>query len=182
MRIGPVRQSNATGRDGTGWGGECETRLCGQAERVLDCRSPLCPTHPPIPHAEEEERTARARGIRMRGERRGQRHPGRRKRGGEERGGILGRGARESDPPAIFNEASIKRKLRACAQQWPSDPVSFPRESSLGIRTAAFSHPRVPRDPARTVGLRIWQELWSTNSFFSLYPSPLPHSIKCLII
>jgi len=23
-------------------------RLCGQAERVLDCGSPLCPTHPPI--------------------------------------------------------------------------------------------------------------------------------------
>lgn len=40
------------GRVGTGGGGterdgECETRLCGQAERVLDCGSPLCPTHPP---------------------------------------------------------------------------------------------------------------------------------------
>ena len=36
-----------SGRDGTERDGECETRLCGQAERVLDCGSPLCPTHPP---------------------------------------------------------------------------------------------------------------------------------------
>jgi len=52
MDIQPVQQSDTTRRVGTGRGGterdgECETRLCGQAERVLDCGSPLCPTHPP---------------------------------------------------------------------------------------------------------------------------------------
>jgi len=42
FNIEPVQPSDATRHDG-----ECKTRLCEQAERVLDCGSPLCPTHPP---------------------------------------------------------------------------------------------------------------------------------------
>lgn len=57
-----IASSDATQHDS-----ECETQLCRQAKRVLDCRSPLCPTHPPTALRRRTHRSRpRDRGTRMR--------------------------------------------------------------------------------------------------------------------
>lgn len=90
--------------------------------------------------------------------------------GGGTEGEALERGARESDPPAIFNEASIKKETaRLCLGSDLLIPfLSLERVLSC---TAAFSHPRAPRDPARTVGLRTLPRIAPRIFSFPLHPS-----------
>lgn len=176
MRIESVRRSNEQGdttrRDETRWDGECETRLCGQAERVLDCRSPLCPTHPPTACRGGGTHRSRPRDSHA-----APRWKRREEKGGG--GGVLERGARESDPPAIFNEASIKKETARLCSAMTFWSRFFP--SRVLSCTAAFSHPRALRDPTRHRRITYLPRI-ALRIFFSRHTSLSLHFIKCLSI
>lgn len=142
MHIQPVQQSDATRRSGaerggTGRDGECETRLCGQAERVLDCGSPLCPTHPPTaPRKNAPLAFAGSacceRDREWEGPRKGPRY-----------GGACAPTGCEGPPPASLNDAGTESNC-ALAQRCDLLIPFLSLESSLA-RSPRHS-PRVPRD------------------------------------